>query len=260
MAPAVHRSKGRSCKDMRETIRHNIHAPYSLHDMNVIAFEVNGDDIAMRTQSGMVKTGKPCSQIDGYVVFHDVRWDFSYVYLLGVTGNEGAFTGEKMFFRDFLDRFQLFGFSIIDETYGFNMTKYNGYLTAKGLHCECNIEIYHEGDMVFVDETKYEGMAEVILSHDDEAKLYLVPAEVAADLGKYCGDFAANWVWNGPENGKFLRKTRSGQYGAMFGAPDFIEYLNKWAFPEYNSKLVKSLGCYDYEIPAAYQCYPKYNF
>lgn len=39
---------------MRETIRHNIHAPYSLHDMNVIAFEVNGDDIIMRTQSGMI--------------------------------------------------------------------------------------------------------------------------------------------------------------------------------------------------------------
>lgn len=116
---------------MRETIRHNIHATYSLHDMNVIAYEVNGDDIVMRTQSGMVKTGNPCRQVDGYVEFHDVRWDFSYVYLLGVTGNEGTFAGEKLSFRDFLDRFQVFGFSIMDETYGFNMTKYNGYLTAK---------------------------------------------------------------------------------------------------------------------------------
>lgn len=42
---------------MRETIRHNIRVPYSLHDRNVIAFEVNGDDVIMRTQSGMVKTG-----------------------------------------------------------------------------------------------------------------------------------------------------------------------------------------------------------
>ena len=83
---------------------------HSLHDMNVIAFEVNGDDIIMRTQSGMIKTGNPCSQVDGYVEFHDVRWDF-------------------------LDRFPVFGFSIMDETYGFNMTKYNGYLTAKGMIC-----------------------------------------------------------------------------------------------------------------------------
>ena len=245
---------------MRETIRHNINASYSLHDMNVIAFEVNGDDVIMRTQSGMVKTGNPCRQIDGHVKFCDVQWDFSYVYLLGVTGNVGTFTGEKMFFRDFLDRFPVFGFSIMDETYGFNMTKYNGYLTAKGIFCECNIEIYHEGDMIFVDETKYEGMAEVILSHDSEAMLYSVPAEVAANLSKYCWDFAANWVWHGPENGKFLRSFGEGQLGAVFGAPDFIDYLNRWAFPECESKLIKGLGCYDYEIPEEYQHYPQYNF
>ena len=40
---------------MKRTIRNNIHDPYSLHDMNVTAFEVTGDDIIMRTQSGMVK-------------------------------------------------------------------------------------------------------------------------------------------------------------------------------------------------------------
>lgn len=245
---------------MRETIRHNIHAPYSLHDMNVFAFEVNGDDIIMRTQSGIVKTTKPYSQIDGYVEFHDVQWDFSYVYLLGVTGNAGIFSGEKMFFRDFLDRFPVFGFSVMDETYGFNMTKYTGYLTAKGIFCECSIEIYHAGDMVFVDDTTYAGMAEVILSHDSEATLYSVPAEVAANLDQYCWDFAASWVWNGPENWKFLRKTRSGQYGAAFGAPDFIDYLNRWAFPEYESKRIKGLGCCDYEIPPEYQHCPQYNF
>lgn len=245
---------------MRETIRHNIRVPYSLHDMNVIAFEVNGNDIIMRTQSGMVKTTKPCRQIEGHVAFHDVQWDFSFVYLLGVTGNTGAFTGEKLFFRDFLQRFPVFGFSIMDEAYGFNMTKYTGYLSAGGSFCECVIEIYHEGDMVFVDETSYDGMAEVILSHDSEAMLYSVPAEVAANLSEYCWDFAANWIWNGPENQKFLRQTRSGQYGAMFGAQDFIDYLNRWVFPEYESRLIKRLGCYDYEIPEEYLHYPRYNF
>lgn len=245
---------------MRETIRHNINAPYSLHDMCVSAFEVNVDDVIMRTQSEMVKTGNPCRQVDGYVEFHDVRWDFSYVYLLGVIGNVGTFTGEKLLFKDFLNRFPVFGFSVMDEAYGFNMTKYNGYLTAKGIFCECNIEIYHEGDMVFVDETKYEGMAEVILSHDSEAMLYSVPAEVAANLSEYCWDFAANWVWHGPENGKFLRSFGEGQLGAVFGTPDFIDYLNRWTFPEYESRLIKGLGCCGYEIPEAYQHYPKYNF
>lgn len=245
---------------MRETIRQSINTPYSLHDMNVIAFEVAGNDIIMRTQSGMIKTGTPCTQVDGHVKFYDVQWDFSHVYLLGVTGNLGTFSGEKLAFRDFLDRFPVFGFSVMDETYGFNMTRYTGYLTAKGIFCECVMELYHEGDMVFVDETKYEGMAEVILSHDSEAMLYSVPAEVAANLDQYCWDFAANWVWHGPENGKFLRSFSEGQRGAVFGAPDFIDYLNRWAFPDCESKLIKGLGCYDYEIPEAYQHIPKYNF
>ena len=137
---------------MKRTIRENINSPYTLHDMNVIAFEVTDNDILMRTQSGMVKTVVPYGQPDGYVEFHDVQWDFSYVYLLGVTGNTGSFTGEKMFLKDFIERYRQFGFSIMDETYGYNMTKYCGYLLSNRQHCECIIEIYHEGDMVYVTE------------------------------------------------------------------------------------------------------------
>ena len=137
---------------MKRTIRENIDVGYSLHDMNVIAFEVTGDDIIMRTQSGMIKTTPPYSQLDGYVEFHDVRWDFSYVYLLGFTGNIGTFSGEKMFLKDFIEKTKPFGFTIMDETYGYNSTKYSGYLIHNRQHCECFIEIYHEGDMVFVAE------------------------------------------------------------------------------------------------------------
>ena len=81
-------------------------------------------------------------QTDGYVEFHGVNWDFSYVYLLGITGNEGSFSGHKMSLREFIDRYRQFGFSVIDETYGYNMSKYNGFLLLPGRqHCECNIEI-----------------------------------------------------------------------------------------------------------------------
>ena len=135
---------------MIKTIRDNINPAYSLHDMNVIAFEVEENDIIMKTQSGMIKTTPICMQTEGYVEFHDVGWDFSYVYLLGVTGNVGTFTGEKMFLKDFIEKYKQFGFSIMDETYGYNMTKYCGYLLSNRQHHECIIEIYHEGDMVFV--------------------------------------------------------------------------------------------------------------
>ncbi|MBR2953189.1 MAG: hypothetical protein IKC45_02245 [Clostridia bacterium] len=137
---------------MKRTIRDIINPEYSLHDMTVIAFDVTDNNIIMRTQSGMVETIAPYRQPDGYIEFNNVQWDFSFVYLLGVTGNVGTFTGEKMFLKDFIERYKQFGFSIMDETYGYNMTKYSGYLLSNRQHCECIIEIYHEGDMVFVTD------------------------------------------------------------------------------------------------------------
>ena len=135
---------------MKKTIRNNINSPYTLHDMNVYAFEVTDNNVVMKTQSCIVETTNHCRQLDGYVEFYNIQWDFSYVYLLGVTGNIGTFTGEKLFLKDFIERYKQFGFSIMDETYGYNMTKYSGYLLANRQHCECVFEIYHEGEMVFV--------------------------------------------------------------------------------------------------------------
>lgn len=245
---------------MKRTLRENIKTAYSLHDMDVTALTVNGENITMELRSGLVKTTLPCGRVDGYVEFECVQWEFSYAYLLDFTGNTGIFQGEKLYLKEFIDRFSSCYFSIVDETYGYNQTKYSGYLIAEGFRYECMIEIYHEGDMIFVDQTEYSGMKEIILSHDSEAMLYLVPAEVAANLEEYCWDFAANWVWHGPENGKFLRSFGEGQLGAVFGAPDFIDYLNRWAFPEVESRLVKGLGCYDYELPEEFRDYPRYNF
>jgi len=135
---------------MKRTVRSNIDTGYSLHDMNVIAFDIDDNDIVMRTQSGMVETSPPYRQIGGVVEFHGVQWDFSYLYLLGVTGNVGTFVGEKMYLKDFISKVTSFGFSVMDETYGYNMTKYSGYIMFDRRHYECIIEIYHEGDMLFV--------------------------------------------------------------------------------------------------------------
>ena len=135
---------------MKKLHRENIPFPYSLHDMNIIELEADGDKLMLRTQSGIVKTTPPYSQPDGYVEFHDVRWNFCFVYLLGITGNAGTFTGEKMLLKVFIDRYQQFGFTVMDETYGANLAKYSGFLLSNRQHCECLIEIYYEGDMVYV--------------------------------------------------------------------------------------------------------------
>lgn len=244
---------------MKEVIRENIHSPYGLHDMNVIAFDIRDNDLIMKMQSGMVKVSEPCVQVDGHVEFHDVDWDFCFVYIFDGVCNTGKFSGEKMMFKDFVRDFKIFGFSIIDEVYGYNQTKYWGYLSANGKMGECIIEIYHAGDMVFVDEREFESMREVILSADDKVKIYSVPEEVADDLDKYCWDFAANWIWHGPENAKFLQNIK-GQFVAVYGVSDFIDYLNRWAFPQRPSTLIEELDCYDYELPEEYKDYPQYNF
>ena len=103
-------------------------------------------------------------------------------------------------------------------------------------------------------------MKKVILSSDGEAAIYLVPEEVADNLEKYCSDFAANWVRNGPDKSKFLEDTEDGEQVAIFNESDFIDYLNRWAFPNERSELVRNLGCYFYEIPEEYADYPEFNF
>lgn len=137
---------------MKRTIRENIHTPYSLHDMNIIALDAEENKLTLRTQSGMVQAFPPYGQPDGYVEFHGVWWEFCHVYLLGRTGNERKFSGEKMLLTDFISRYKRFGFSVMEETFGCNRTKYSGYLSADREHRECMIEIYHEGDMVYVTD------------------------------------------------------------------------------------------------------------
>ena len=137
---------------MNQTIRPNIHEPYSLHDMNVVALEIDGDRLIMCTQSGIVRTTEPYAQVDVYVEFHNVKWDFSHVYLLNITANEGTFQGQKLCLKTFIDNADSFGFSIIDSTYGYNQSNFSGYLSMNRGVCECNVEIYHEGDMIFVEE------------------------------------------------------------------------------------------------------------
>jgi len=249
---------------MKEIIRPQVNPPYALHDMNVVELVPGEDTLKLVTQSGMVKTTAPYGQVEGHVEWEGVDWDFSYAYLLEHTGNTGTFGGEKLFLRDFIDRTKNFGFSVMDETFGFNRTKLSGYLSWERRVFECVLEIYHTGDMVYVDRQEYSGMAEVILSHDSTPVLVRVPAEVAADLEHLCWDFAAQWVWHGPENYKFLHPAPSGQLVAIFDAGDFIDYLNRWLYPDVRSEVIREVPDADMDVHPAfdekYPWVPRFNF
>lgn len=137
---------------MITTIRNNILPEYTLHDMNVISLETAGNDLIVRTQSGIVCCEGKGRQVDGYVVFQKVKLDFCNVYLMKSNGRYGKFEAEKITLQQFLARFDVFGFSIVDEVYGYNQTKYWGYLTSQRDFFECILEIYHTGDMLFIEE------------------------------------------------------------------------------------------------------------
>ena len=63
-----------------------------------------------------------------------------------------TFEEEKITLEDFFTRYSVYGFSVMDEVYGYNQTKYWGYITSNKEFYECIIEIYHLGDMIFVEE------------------------------------------------------------------------------------------------------------
>ena len=140
---------------MKKVIRNNItNLPYSLHDGVVVNFEVSEDNLIMKFQSGFIKTTEPFNEIMGRVEIENIDWDFSFVYLLNykdvLCGNVGSFTGEKMELKRFINQFKNVRFEIIDETYGYNTSKFDGYLSDGDAIKECRVEIYHLGDMSYV--------------------------------------------------------------------------------------------------------------
>ncbi len=135
-----------------ETICNNKANPYRLHDVNIVDIIADFNKIKMYVSPGMFEIEEPYDIVEGHIEFNWVEWDFSYVYILDFTGNEGTFLGEKMFLKDFIAKYPEFIFEICDETYGFNQAKYSGYLIQDGKRKECVIEIYHAKDMVYVTE------------------------------------------------------------------------------------------------------------
>lgn len=142
---------------MKRTIRKNMtDLPYSLHDARVIGFEVNENILQMKFQSGFVCMVAPFKQVEGFVEFEKIDWDFCYVYLLEyqevLCGNPGSFTGKKMELGEFINEFHNASFEIIDETYGYNLSKFMGYFSKQDSLEECIIELYHWGDMSYILE------------------------------------------------------------------------------------------------------------
>lgn len=134
----------------KTTVRKNIQdLPYSLHDMVVTEMGLQGDQLILGFEHGFVKIADPCLQVDGELRFHKVDQDFCFAYVLDFYGNAGPFSGEKYFLADFAAARPELRFEIVNESYGFNYSRFAGYLYSDGGIKECVVEIYHLGDMEY---------------------------------------------------------------------------------------------------------------
>ena len=93
-------------------------------------------------------------------------------------------------------------------------------------------------------------MKHVILSADNELKVYLVPDFVAGSFNRFCSEFHMNWA------------RLQVRQKAWFNEEDFVEYLNERVCGEEKCRFVENLG-WDYDRrkwPEEYRKCPHYNF
>ena len=142
---------------MKQTIRKNItDIPYSLHDAEVNGIDVAGKTLTLHFKNGYVQNEEPYDDVKGTVEFAGVDWDFSFVCVYKckefTLEHTGAIEGEKQMLKDFAENFVDETFEIVDETFGYNETKLEGYLYCGDDTFECSIGIYHMGDMSYLVE------------------------------------------------------------------------------------------------------------
>ncbi len=101
-------------------------------------------------------------------------------------------------------------------------------------------------------------MKEIILSADSPCVIYSVPDQVADDLDRYCFEFT-KWIRNDPNGAKLLH-VFNGMEVAVYDETDFIEYLNRWLFPDQPSVQIMKTEFYPDELPEGYKDYPQYHF
>lgn len=100
-------------------------------------------------------------------------------------------------------------------------------------------------------------MKNVILSADGDRVVYSVPDEVAENLEQCCIEFCDKWLWTSPDAEKYRVD------GVVrYNEADFIEYLNKWIFPNQPSNYIDCLRSIDFadSLPDKYKNCPQFNF
>ena len=97
----------------------------------------------------------------------------------------------------------------------------------------------------------------IVISADGDRMVYSVPDIVADNLRDFCLEFCGEWLPTSPHAKRY--RIRS---GLCYNESDFIEYLNKWVFPDKQSIFIENLGWIDFgaPLPERYKDCPQFNF
>lgn len=103
-------------------------------------------------------------------------------------------------------------------------------------------------------------MKNVLLSADNEIKLFSVPDEIADNLEQYCLEFCCNWLHKSPKAAKY-RVKMGDMTGVCYSEKDFIDYLNQYVCEEQSKQIKTLVDVYDENaLPEEYAGLPYFNF
>ena len=108
------------------------------------------------------------------------------------------------------------------------------------------------------DDAETEEMKNIIISADGDRLVYSVPDMVADNLTEYCMEFCDKWLRTSPH-----AETYRINGSLCYNERDFIEYLNRFRFPEEQSVFVENLGPMGMDelpVPECYRDCPAFNF
>ena len=87
-------------------------------------------------------------------------------------------------------------------------------------------------------------------------RVYSVPDKIANNLEDACWYFSSIWIFDSPQSERFIRNGV-----ACYNDKDFIDYLNSWEMPEFNSVLIKTLEAIEVlGIAEIYKDCPRHSF
>lgn len=127
--------------------------PYSLHDAHINKIIMKGTSVKLYFREGYyIPCSGDCIPVEGYIEIQAVDEDFCYVYVMNTNGYPGKFKGKKYKLKEFIKKHSKIDMEIINETYGYNQSKFSGwmYKGKKKKIREFIIEIYHFGSMKYI--------------------------------------------------------------------------------------------------------------